>query len=137
MVSTAPDYGAKGRGVSTNPRTMTFDLAQYEDELAVAFDNRQVGTKLVFENDRVKVWELKLDPGARGPFHCHAIDYLWTCVDAGRGMQRMADGSAAIHDYEVGQVRFFHFEGDEHMIHDLENVGDSVLRFVTVELKGR
>jgi beta-alanine degradation protein BauB len=121
--------------VSTDPRTMNFDIAQYGDELAVAFDNRQVGTKLLFENALVKVWELKLEPGARGPFHCHAIDYFWTCVDGGRGMQRVPDGSAAIHDYEVGQVRFFRFEGDGHMIHDLENVGDSVLRFVTVELK--
>lgn len=123
--------------MSTNPRTTSFDLAQYADELAIALDNREVGTKLLFENDRVKVWELKLDPGVRGPFHCHAVDYFWTCVEAGKAMQRMADGSAAVHDYEVGQVRFFRFEGDDHTIHDLENTGHSVLRFVTVELKGR
>lgn len=122
--------------MSTNPRATSFDPVQYADELALALENRQVGTKLLFENDRVNVWELKLDPGARGPFHCHAIDYFWTCIEAGRAIQRMADGTAAIHDYEVGQVRFFRFEGDEHMIHDLENTGDTVLRFVTVELKG-
>jgi uncharacterized cupin superfamily protein len=122
--------------VSTNPRGTSFDLAQFEEELAVALENRQVGTKLLFENQRVNVWELKLDPGARGPFHCHAIDYFWICIEAGKAMQRLADGSAAVHDYEVGQVRFFHFEEEEYMIHDLENLGDTVLRFLTVELKG-
>ena len=61
----------------------TYDRADYEAELAAAPTNHQVGTKLVFENDRVGVWEIRLQPGERGAFHIHDRPYFWTVVDAG------------------------------------------------------
>ena len=35
-----------------------------------------VGTTLLFENDRVRVWELRLEPGQRSDLHHHASDYV-------------------------------------------------------------
>lgn len=35
-----------------------------------------VATKLLFENDRVKVWELDLEPGETSDLHEHHHDYL-------------------------------------------------------------
>ena len=35
-----------------------------------------VGTKVVFENERVRVWVLKLAPGERSAVHRHDLDYL-------------------------------------------------------------
>jgi hypothetical protein len=35
-----------------------------------------VGTRVVFENDRVRVWELDLAPGERSAAHRHDLDYL-------------------------------------------------------------
>ena len=35
-----------------------------------------VGTKVVFENDQVRVWVLKLAPGERGAVHRHDLDHL-------------------------------------------------------------
>jgi beta-alanine degradation protein BauB len=35
-----------------------------------------VATKLLFENDRVKVWELALEPGESTAVHEHEHDYL-------------------------------------------------------------
>ena len=35
-----------------------------------------VATKLLFENDRVKVWELALGPGESSDVHEHEHDYL-------------------------------------------------------------
>ncbi len=35
-----------------------------------------VGTGLLFENDRVRIWELRLEPGERGDVHRHALDYI-------------------------------------------------------------
>jgi predicted metal-dependent enzyme (double-stranded beta helix superfamily) len=35
-----------------------------------------VGTKVLFENDRVKVWELALAPGETSDVHEHEHDYL-------------------------------------------------------------
>ncbi len=112
----------------------TFDLADYEDELAAAPTNHDVGTKLVFENERVGVWEIRLQPGERGAFHIHDKPYFWTVVDAGIGRQRTDDGTYVVRRYEVGDTSFGDHSGGNHMIHDFENYGDTEIRFMTVEL---
>ena len=43
-----------------------------------------VGTKLLFENDRVKVWEMRLEPGEESPIHCHELDYLMIQIEGDR-----------------------------------------------------
>lgn len=35
-----------------------------------------IGSKVVYEDDRVRVWILKLDPGERSAVHRHEHDYL-------------------------------------------------------------
>jgi beta-alanine degradation protein BauB len=35
-----------------------------------------VGTRLLFENDRVRVWDLALGPGESLAAHIHRLDYL-------------------------------------------------------------
>lgn len=77
---------------------------------------------------------MRLEPGERGPFHAHTTNYFWTVVDGGRGLQRRGDGSYVIRDYRVGDTMFLENSTDRPMIHDLENVGDTLLRFVTVEI---
>lgn len=108
--------------------------ASFADELAAAPANRRVGTALWFENERIRVWELRLEPGDRAPFHTHATAYFWTCVSAGRAIQRFPDGREERMAYVEGQTTFNECSEDEPLIHNLENTGDTVLRFVTVEL---
>ncbi len=111
-----------------------FDVADYEEELAAAPSNRAVGTAKWFENDRISVWEISLEPGERGPFHAHTKNYFWTVVEGSRGLQRFADGTYVVRDYRRGDTMYLEHSADNYLVHDLENVGDSVLRFVTVEL---
>lgn len=113
-----------------------FDPAEFAEELAAAPTNLAVGTSLWFENDRLKVWEVKLSPGERGPFHAHTRNYFWTVVEGGRGLQRLADGTVTVRDYAVGDTSYLEHTPETALIHDLENVGKTVLRFVTVELLG-
>jgi quercetin dioxygenase-like cupin family protein len=113
-----------------------FDPAEFAEELAAAPTNLAVGTTLWFENDRIKVWEVRLAPGERGPFHAHTRNYFWTVVEGGRGLQRLEDGTLAVRNYGVGDTSFLEHTPETALIHDLENVGDTVLRFVTVELLG-
>jgi hypothetical protein len=35
-----------------------------------------VGTKVIFEDERVRVWKLELAPGERSPVHRHEVDHL-------------------------------------------------------------
>jgi len=111
-----------------------FDPAEFEDELAVAAANLEVGTRLWFQNERIKVWEVRLAPGERGPFHAHTHRYFWTVVEPGTGRQRSPDGSYKVRRYQVGDTRYSKHSPADPMIHDLENAGDTTLRFVTVEL---
>jgi uncharacterized cupin superfamily protein len=115
----------------------SFDTDEYRVELEQAPANLDVGTALWFENDRIRVWEVRLEPGERGPFHAHTNDYFWTVVEPGIGLQRSGDGSYAVRQYSLGETRFLENSADDPMIHDLENVGESTLRFVTVELLER
>ena len=112
----------------------TFDPAEFGAELANAASNLVVGTRLWFQNDRVKVWEINLEPGQRGPFHAHTRRYFWTVVEAGIGRQRSPDGTLKVRRYEVGDNQYSEPSLADPMIHDLENAGETRLRFVTVEL---
>jgi uncharacterized cupin superfamily protein len=113
----------------------TFALEEFAQELAAAPTNREIGTALWLENDHVRVFEVRLEPGQRGPFHVHDATYFWTVVEAGRGLQRFADGTLVVRDYALGETKYLVHSADDPLVHDLENVGDSTLRFVTVELK--
>ncbi len=111
-----------------------FDPAEFVDELEVAPENKQLGTSMWFENDRIRVWEVLLEPGERGAFHAHTTNYFWTVVEGSRGLQRFFDGTLVVRDYIVGETKYLEHSSEDFLIHDLENVGDSRLRFVTVEL---
>lgn len=41
----------------------------------------EVGTKLVFENERVKVWEFTLEPGEAIAAHTHHHDYFFYAIE--------------------------------------------------------
>jgi hypothetical protein len=112
-----------------------FAVEDFAEELAAAPSNRQIGTSLWFENDHVRVFEVRLEPGERGPFHVHDATYFWTVVDPGRGLQRFADGTLVVRHYALAETKYLVHSPDDPVIHDLQNVGDSTLRFVTVELK--
>lgn len=107
----------------------------FSGELAEARGgNRQLGTRLLFRNDEVGVWEVRLQPGERGGFHLHDRHYFWTVVKGGIGKQRTADGVYHIRRYEEGDTSFLPHTPSDSVIHDFENAGDTEIRFITVEL---
>ena len=95
--------------------------------------NPCVGTRLVSETDRVRVWLLDLAPGEAIHFHRHVLDYFWTVVSAGRGRQYYEDGRVVEVDYALGDTMHLNFGAGEYMVHNAMNIGDTVLRFTTVE----
>ncbi|MEM6634593.1 MAG: hypothetical protein AAF667_01765 [Pseudomonadota bacterium] len=104
-------------------------------ELRSAGSNGRVGSRIVSESDRVRVWLIEMEPGERLPFHTHVLDYFWTATTAGKARSRYGDGTVAEADYAVGDTKHFQFERGESMTHDLENIGDTMLAFTTVEFK--
>ena len=103
------------------------------EELAANDRNGRVGTRLLSESSRVRVWSLTLGPGERVPFHRHVLDYFYTAVTAGRGRSRGSDGHVQEFAFEVGDTEHLSFGPGEASVHDLENIGDAGFAFTTVE----
>ena len=95
--------------------------------------NGCVGTRLLSETDRVRVWTIRLEPGERIGFHRHVLDYFWTAVTPGIGLSHMQDGSTFERRYEAGETQHESYGPGEYKVHDLENTGDTELVFRTVE----
>lgn len=116
---------------SANPR------AHWPVEMQKEFDdnafNGCVGSILVSETDRVRVWHLSIPPGKRCNFHRHVLNYFWTAHNAGKGRNYYEDGSIVDVAYGKGETKHLDFGKGEHMIHAVENIGNTELLFTTVE----
>ena len=96
-------------------------------------NNGCVGTRLLSESKRVRVWIIRLAPGERIGFHRHVLDYFWTSVTGGRGRQYVHDGSTVEYTYRPGETRHETYGLGEFKVHDLENLGDNEMVFMTIE----
>jgi len=107
--------------------------AALQDEFRRNQFNPRVGTRLLSQNERVRVWEVRLNPSERIGFHRHVLDYFWTAVTAGKARSHQQDGSVVETVYAAGQTCHLTYRPGEFKVHDLENSGDSELVFTKVE----
>ena len=123
--STAPS-----RGTQTS-------RAEWPKDLQAAFEDGEfsgcVGTVLVSETDKVRVWHLHIPKGGRCGFHRHVLNYFWTALGDGRARNYFEDGRIAETEHYKGQTRHLDYGAGEHMVHCVENIGDTDLNFTTVE----
>lgn len=119
----------------TNRRTKT----QWPTNIQLEFEresrnpNGCVGQQLISETDKVRVWRIHLKPGQRVGFHRHVLDYFWSAATSGKGRQYFSDGIMREYSYKAGETRHENYGPGEYKVHDLENIGDTDLTFVTVE----
>lgn len=104
----------------------------------VAMDDKhdlgEVGTKLIFENERVRVWEFNLEPGEAVRMHTHVMDYLFHVYEGGTlevSYPPEAKAEPRKIDLKAGDVRFTKKGGR----HEARNVGKTRYVEVLVELK--
>ena len=55
----------------------------------------QVADRVVFENERVRIWEMTLEPGEASDFHEHTLDYL-LCIIEGESVDADFEGGNSI-----------------------------------------
>ena len=95
--------------------------------------NGCVGSDLLSETEKTRVWMIRLAPGERIGFHRHVLNYFWTSVNGGRGRQHLMDGTTVEYSYFPGETRHETYGAGEFKVHDLENLGDQDMIFMTVE----
>ena len=96
--------------------------------------SEDVGSKLLFENDRVRVWDLTLAPGESTGRHRHKEDYLYVVIGGGSLQPVDADGlKGKSRPMADGDVRWRDVEDED--IHESINTGSEPWLNIIVELK--
>ena len=106
-----------------------------------------VGTQKVFENDRVNVWHLDLEPGEHGERHTHKLDYVVRIL-SGSTLEVFGPNDELLDtiEFEAGGAVSFRVEGDQitsdrpgypvvPATHSAKNVGANTFREVLIEFK--
>ncbi len=97
----------------------------------------QVGTRVMFENDHIRVWDLQLEPGERLAKHIHKNDYFFI-INSG-SLIRFAnpDDESDYRDVQFtdGQVTFVPVTGEGKIDNRLENIGTKRHWNYVIELK--
>src|SRR5947208_2054679 len=97
-----------------------------------------VATRLLLENDRVRIWEMDLAPGARSATHRHEVDYVLVQIEGDRiaAMPEPDTGGAYTEYIEAdvvpGKARYIGRGGIETAIN---NIGQRRYREILIELK--
>ncbi|CAN5380648.1 hypothetical protein BH09ACT1_BH09ACT1_24760 [soil metagenome] len=105
------------------------DIVQKPDGTEVVLG--EVGQQIVFENDRVRVWSIQLQPGESQPWHRHHYPYLVIAIqEAHNRIDPLSGGEPKlVHETVGGTV--FREAGEIHM---LTNRGETVYESRLVEL---
>lgn len=96
-----------------------------------------VATRVILENDRVRIWEMDLAPGERSATHRHELDYVLVQIDGDRiAAQFEPDTQGAFHGWvegavEPGKTRYLTRGGIETAV----NTGTRRYREILIELK--
>ncbi len=97
--------------------------------------SNDLGQKVLFENEYLRIWEVVLLPKERLPFRKINLDYCWVAASEGMIISRFSDGKIILMHLEKGDSEFLKHE-NEHAIYDLENIGEGILFFQMTEFKG-
>src|SRR6476620_7983219 len=97
--------------------------------------SHRVGTRLLFENDRVRVWEMRLVPGESCERHIHESDYLF--VNLAKAELTLYPEPGAPQKFEAVPGSVEYTEVGPGIVHRLQNTGSTEHWEILVELKGR
>ena len=91
-----------------------------------------IATTVLFENEKVKIWNLVVDPGEASGWHLHPRDYVTVVVEGGGLTVEYDDGTSGVGSTAVGTWTYH----SEHRVHRVVNHTDTRYKNVLIELKG-
>ena len=87
--------------------------------------------KILLENERVRVREVRLERGMKPGPHTHPYAHVGVILDAGTLQFNDPDGKSEKRTFESGDVGW----RDAKVTHGVVNVGKSPMRVIEVEIK--
>jgi hypothetical protein len=97
----------------------------------------EIANRVIFENERVRIWEMRMAPGESGPPHRHGLDHILVQISGDRmAVVPEADTQGPYREYleadvAPGQVFFVQRGGVE----VAKNVGAAEYHEILIELK--
>jgi quercetin dioxygenase-like cupin family protein len=85
--------------------------------------------KVLFENDRVRVLEVRHEPGGKEPMHTHPAYVVYSFTNA-TAKTTSPDGKTVVKDRKAGEATW-----GEPVTHSTENVGTTEFHVLVIELK--
>ncbi|HEY3078371.1 MAG TPA: hypothetical protein VGM69_00540 [Chloroflexota bacterium] len=106
--------------------------------MAITAPSEKVGTRVMFENDRARVWDMVIPPGDYCEKHVHRLPYFYIVVEPGLIDFVDPDNPAERRQvqFTLDQIGFREITPDDPKVDNrLLNVGDRTHRAIVVEFK--
>lgn len=94
-----------------------------------------IGTELLFENERIRVWQMILEPGEESHLHRHVHDYVYVYTTPSHISAFYDDGGSSAAAYDDGFTQYTTV-GQDMLPHKIRNTGHATHRQILVEFKG-
>jgi mannose-6-phosphate isomerase-like protein (cupin superfamily) len=88
-------------------------------------------SKIVLENDRVRVKDNVFQPGVKPDMHTHTLDHVGVVIEGGALQFNYPDGKVEKLELKTGSVGW----RDKNTTHQVINLGSKPVRVIEVELK--
>ncbi len=108
--------------------------ANYLQELESLSFRESLGNMLLFEDDAIRLWNLRLEAGQRLPFMRHNKNFSWISETDAILKSRFGNGRISLIRIKKGETEYFKHQG-KNLINDLENLGDAPAIFKVLEYK--
>jgi quercetin dioxygenase-like cupin family protein len=92
-----------------------------------------IGTRVLYENEHIRVWSVELPPKGHQPLHEHQHPYLVVQISGGKSVMRWEDGRERQLSDTPGNVVYREASGGPHELFNLEDA--TKMHAVLVELK--
>jgi beta-alanine degradation protein BauB len=94
-------------------------------------DAAETPAKVLLENERVRVREVKLEPGVKPGPHTHPYAHVGVILDPGTLQFNNPDGKSEQVTFKSGSVGW----RDAKVTHEVINISQSPMRIIEVEIK--
>jgi beta-alanine degradation protein BauB len=100
--------------------------------------NDQLAASVLFENDRVRVWEDHAEPGRTKPLHVHRRPYITIIIIAGERAENIGEDGSVLQRFDGLKPGQAHYVGPDKLplVHALHNTGSTSVSIIIVELLG-
>ena len=96
-----------------------------------------IANRILFENERVRIWEMRMPPGQAGPPHRHELDHILVQIAGDRmAVVPEPDTQGQYKEYleaDVAPGQFFYVERGG--VEVAKNVGKQAYHEILIELK--